>query len=92
MAAVRDRRAAEALHSFYRCRVQEWVPCVQQAIDRGEAPPGTNPNEVIRGLRAAVLLDVLPCPGRAATGEHHVTLSQWLCGRFCSVSLRARGT
>jgi AcrR family transcriptional regulator len=59
MAAAGDRRAAEALRGFYGHRVQEWVPCVRQAIDRGEVPPDTNPHEVIRAVSAPLYYRML---------------------------------
>jgi AcrR family transcriptional regulator len=59
MAAAADRRAAEALRGFYGSRVREWVPCVRQAIDRGEVPPGTNPHEVIRAVSAPLYYRML---------------------------------
>lgn len=51
-AATCDPKTAEALHRFYEIRTQEWAPCVQQAIDRGEVPEGTDPHEVIRAVSA----------------------------------------
>ncbi|MFD7504264.1 TetR/AcrR family transcriptional regulator [Streptomyces sp. NPDC059850] len=51
-AAVCDPKTAEALHRFYEIRVQEWAPCVQQAVDRGEIPEDTDPHEVIRAVSA----------------------------------------
>ncbi|MEU1804407.1 TetR/AcrR family transcriptional regulator [Streptomyces sp. NPDC019937] len=51
-AATCDPKTAEALHRFYEIRVEEWAPCVQQAIDRGEAPEGTDTHEVIRAVSA----------------------------------------
>jgi AcrR family transcriptional regulator len=51
-AATCETRTAEALHRFYDVRVAEWSPCVQQAVDRGELPEGTDPHEVIRAVSA----------------------------------------
>lgn len=51
-AATCDPRTAEALHRFYEVRVEEWAPCVRQAIDRGEVPEGTDTHEVIRAVSA----------------------------------------
>ncbi len=51
-AATCDAETAEALHRFYDIRVREWAPCVQQAIDRGEIPEGTDAQEVIRAVSA----------------------------------------
>ncbi|MET9148132.1 MULTISPECIES: TetR/AcrR family transcriptional regulator [unclassified Streptomyces] len=51
-AATCDVRTAEALHRFYDIRLKEWAPCVGQAVERGEAPPGTDAREVIRAVSA----------------------------------------
>ncbi|SCG79601.1 transcriptional regulator, TetR family [Micromonospora echinaurantiaca] len=51
-AASWDERTAEALHRFYDTRLQEWAPCVRQAVDRGEVPTGTDAREVIRAVSA----------------------------------------
>ncbi|MER6009966.1 TetR/AcrR family transcriptional regulator [Streptomyces bluensis] len=51
-AAACEARTAEALHHFYDIRVKEWAPCVQQAVDRGEVPEGTDVHEVIRAVSA----------------------------------------
>ncbi|MCX5192525.1 TetR/AcrR family transcriptional regulator [Streptomyces sp. NBC_00249] len=51
-AATSDERTAEALHRFYAVRVAEWAPCVRQAVERGEVPPGTDAAEVIRAVSA----------------------------------------
>jgi AcrR family transcriptional regulator len=59
MAAAGDPGAAEALRGFYRRRVEEWVPCVLQAVDRGEVPPDTNPHEVIRAVSAPLYYRLL---------------------------------
>jgi AcrR family transcriptional regulator len=54
-----DPRTAEALHRFYDIRVREWAPCVDQAIDRGEVPAGTDPHEVIRAVSAPLYYRLL---------------------------------
>ncbi|GAA4487814.1 TetR-like C-terminal domain-containing protein [Actinoallomurus oryzae] len=51
-AATSDTRTAEALHRFYARRIREWVPCVEEAIDRGELPEGTDAEEVVRAVSA----------------------------------------
>ncbi|MEU5434147.1 TetR/AcrR family transcriptional regulator [Streptomyces sp. NPDC020719] len=51
-AATCDDRTARALHTFYEVRVAEWAPCVEQAVARGELPPGTDPREVVRAVSA----------------------------------------
>ncbi|MET8945843.1 TetR/AcrR family transcriptional regulator [Streptomyces sp. NPDC004542] len=58
-AAACDARTAEALHRFYDIRVREWAPCVQQAVDRGELPEGTDAHEVIRAVSAPLYYHLL---------------------------------
>jgi AcrR family transcriptional regulator len=58
-AATCDPRTAEALHRFYDTRIREWAPCVAQAVERGEAPPGTDPHEVIRAVSAPLYYRLL---------------------------------
>ncbi|MFB8177198.1 TetR/AcrR family transcriptional regulator [Streptomyces sp. NPDC055966] len=58
-AATCEARTAEALHRFYDVRVAEWAPCVQQAVDRGEAPEGTDPHEVVRAVSAPLYYRLL---------------------------------
>jgi len=58
-AATSDEGTAEALHRFYETRVAEWAPCVRQAVDRGEAPPGTDPHEVVRAVSAPLYYRML---------------------------------
>ena len=58
-AATSDERTAEALHRFYETRVEEWAPCVRQAVDRGELPEGTDAHEVIRAVSAPLYYRLL---------------------------------
>jgi AcrR family transcriptional regulator len=58
-AATGEPRTAEALHHFYGIRVSEWAPCVQQAVDRGELPEGTDTHEVIRAVSAPLYYRLL---------------------------------
>ena len=75
VAATCDARAAAALHHFYAVRIAEWAPCVGQAIERGELPPGTDAAEVIRAVSAPLYYRLLisgdpvdpAAAGRAAT-------------------------
>ncbi|MEV4744235.1 TetR/AcrR family transcriptional regulator [Streptomyces sp. NPDC049555] len=61
-AATCDEKAAEALHRFYERRVGEWVPCVEQAVRRGELPAGTDPREVVRAVSAPLYYRLLTTP------------------------------
>ncbi|HZC27926.1 MAG TPA: TetR/AcrR family transcriptional regulator [Actinopolymorphaceae bacterium] len=58
-AATSDEPTAHALRRFYDIRITEWAPCVDQAIDRGEAPAGTDPREVIRAVSAPLYYRLL---------------------------------
>lgn len=58
-AATYEARTAEALHRFYATRIEEWAPCVQQAIERGELPDGTDSHEVIRAVSAPLYYRLL---------------------------------
>ncbi|MEY9484671.1 AcrR family transcriptional regulator [Streptomyces calvus] len=58
-AATCEPKTAEALHHFYDTRVEEWAPCVRQAVDRGEVPEGTDPHEVIRAVSAPLYYRLL---------------------------------
>ncbi|MGW2650688.1 TetR/AcrR family transcriptional regulator [Streptomyces sp. NPDC001393] len=51
-AAACDERTAQALHRFYATRIDEWAGCVDQAVERGEVPGGTDAHEVIRAVSA----------------------------------------
>ncbi|MFI1102059.1 TetR/AcrR family transcriptional regulator C-terminal ligand-binding domain-containing protein [Streptomyces melanogenes] len=58
-AATCDGQTAAALHRFYETRVDEWAPCVQQAVDRGELAKGTDTREVIRAVSAPLYYRLL---------------------------------
>ncbi|KJK39831.1 TetR family transcriptional regulator [Streptomyces variegatus] len=63
-AATGDAKTAAALHRFYDIRVREWAPCVRQAVDRGEAPEGTDAHEVVRAVSAPLYYHLLISGGR----------------------------
>lgn len=58
-AATCDPQTATALHGFYATRVAEWAPCVEQAVERGEVPPGTDAHAVIRAVSAPLYYHLL---------------------------------
>ena len=58
-AATGDARTAEALRRFYAIRIDEWAPCVEEAVARGEAPAGTDPREVVRAVSAPLYYRLL---------------------------------
>ncbi|MEV6908892.1 TetR/AcrR family transcriptional regulator [Amycolatopsis sp. NPDC051071] len=49
-AAFQSPPAAEALHDFYQDRHERMAPIVDRAVARGEVPPGTDGDEVIRAV------------------------------------------
>ncbi|WP_250640603.1 TetR/AcrR family transcriptional regulator [Frankia sp. AiPa1] len=71
-AATADERTARELRGFYDARIAEWAPCVSRAMDRGEVPAGTSPQEVIRAVSAPLyyrLLTVGEPPDAAAAAQ-----------------------
>ncbi|WP_415924281.1 TetR-like C-terminal domain-containing protein [Streptomyces sp. AK08-02] len=54
-------KGAEALvqPERHQLPVREWAPCVQQAVDRGEVPEGTDDHEVIRAVSAPLYYRLL---------------------------------
>ncbi|MGV0745385.1 TetR/AcrR family transcriptional regulator [Mycolicibacterium sp. XJ870] len=58
-AATCDSRTAEALQTFYDRRVAEWAGCVVDAVERGEAPAGTDAAAAIRQVSAPMYYQFL---------------------------------
>ena len=58
-ASTGDERTAVALRRFYRTRIDEWAPCVEQAVARGEVPAGTNAREVVTAVSAPLYYRLL---------------------------------
>lgn len=67
-AATTDPTAAAALHRFYAYRISAWAPCVDDAIERGEVPPGTDAAEVIRAVSAPLYYRLLTTDQRLTVG------------------------
>lgn len=80
VAGACDERAAESLHAFYATRIDEWAPCVAEAIERGEVPAGTDPRRVIRAVSAPLYYALL------ASGE---PLTEELAERAARAALEA---
>ncbi|MDX2564350.1 TetR/AcrR family transcriptional regulator [Streptomyces sp. TX20-6-3] len=55
-AAFQSPRAAEALHTFYSERFRRCEAVVTRAVDRGEAPRGTDAGAVVRAVSAPLFL------------------------------------
>lgn len=51
-AAACSEECAEALGGFYATRIAAWVPVVERAVARGEAPADTDAAEVVRAVSA----------------------------------------
>jgi AcrR family transcriptional regulator len=75
-AATGDPATAQALEHFYDVRVAEWAPCVDEAVDRGDLPPGTDGPAVIRAVSAPLYY-------------HHLTRSGPIGRRRAAVAARA---
>ncbi|OSZ62240.1 TetR family transcriptional regulator [Streptomyces pharetrae CZA14] len=58
-AAACDERTAAALWRFYEVRVDEWAPCVEQGVARGELPAGTDARAVVRAVSAPLYYGLL---------------------------------
>ncbi|MFC7625290.1 TetR/AcrR family transcriptional regulator [Microlunatus sp. GCM10028923] len=58
-AAATDQECATALRDFYRSRLRTWAPCVVEAVERGEAPAGTDPVAVITAVSAPLYYRLL---------------------------------
>ncbi|UYM06802.1 TetR/AcrR family transcriptional regulator [Solicola gregarius] len=59
VAGACDDRAADALHGFYAARIDEWAPCVDEAIGRGQLPDGTDARQVIAAVSAPLYYALL---------------------------------
>ncbi|UHH23677.1 TetR/AcrR family transcriptional regulator C-terminal ligand-binding domain-containing protein [Streptomyces malaysiensis subsp. malaysiensis] len=58
-AAFQSERAAEALHTFYTGRFARCESVVRRAVDRGEAPSGTDAASVVRAVSAPLFFRAL---------------------------------
>ncbi len=58
-AATHDAATAAALNRFYRTRIDEWSPCVREAVARGELPDGTDADDVVRAVSAPLYYRLL---------------------------------
>ncbi len=68
-AATCDPQTAAALAGFYRSRLDEFAGVVADGVVRGEAPPGTDPAEVIRHLSAPLYYRMLTGNGAPDEGD-----------------------
>lgn len=59
VAGACDSEAAHALHGFYATRIDEWAPCVEEAVGRGELPAGTEARQVIAAVSAPLYYALL---------------------------------
>lgn len=58
-AATCDPGTSAALAGFYRTRLDEFAAVVTDGVERGEAPPGTDPADVVRHLSAPLYYRLL---------------------------------
>ncbi|MFF3222148.1 TetR-like C-terminal domain-containing protein [Nocardia suismassiliense] len=85
-AATCDEAAAAALRRFYDVRLTEWSPCVERAVERGEAPTGTDPRAVLSAVSAPLYYRLLasgdPIDDRAATSAARAAVNAVSAGIF----------
>lgn len=86
VAAACDDNAATALHSFYDARYAVWAPSVTDAIDRGELPATTDPEQVVRAVSAplyyAFLVSAQPLTTALADQAAHAAAAAAAAGAY----------
>lgn len=70
-AATCDQRTAAALQVFYERRIAEWAGCVTDAVERGEAPVGTDAAAVIRQVSAPLYYQFLTSTRALTVADAH---------------------
>lgn len=70
-AATCDQRTAAALQVFYDRRIAEWAGCVTDAVERGEAPVGTDAAAVIRQVSAPLYYQFLTSTRALTVADAH---------------------
>ncbi|MGV0806090.1 TetR/AcrR family transcriptional regulator [Mycolicibacterium setense] len=70
-AATCDRHTAAALQLFYDRRIAEWAGCVTDAVQRGEAPAGTDAAAVIRQVSAPLYYQFLTSTRTLTVADAH---------------------
>ncbi|WP_051288797.1 TetR/AcrR family transcriptional regulator [Mycobacterium sp. URHD0025] len=70
-AATSDRHTAAALQLFYDRRILEWAGCVTDAVERGEAPAGTDAAAVIRQVSAPLYYQFLTSTRTLTVADAH---------------------
>ncbi|WP_282696037.1 TetR/AcrR family transcriptional regulator [Streptomyces sp. CC208A] len=85
-AAFQSPRAADALHSFYAERFRRCEEVVARAVDRGEAPVGTDAGAVVRAASAPLFLRLFvtrePVDEKLADQAAEATLTAVAAGVF----------
>jgi AcrR family transcriptional regulator len=86
-AATCDDATAAALAGFYAARIAEWAPCVTQAVERGEAPAGTDAAAVVMAVSAPLYYRLLTGTGaldeEAADRAAAAAVAATKAGVFC---------
>ena len=86
-AATCDDATATALADFYAARIAEWAPCVTQAVERGEAPAGTDAAAVVMAVSAPLYYRLLTGTGaldeEAADRAAAAAVAATKAGVFC---------
>ncbi|WP_019889966.1 TetR/AcrR family transcriptional regulator [Streptomyces purpureus] len=85
-AAFQSPRAAEALHAFYVERFSRCEVVVTRAVERGDAPAGTDAAAVVRAVSAPLFLRLFitrePVDGAVADQAAQATLAAVRAGAF----------
>ncbi|MEV0296806.1 TetR/AcrR family transcriptional regulator [Nocardia sp. NPDC050710] len=92
-AATCDEAAAAALRRFYDIRLTEWSTCVEAAIARGEAPPGTDARAVLSAVSAPLYYRLLasgdPIDETAADTAARAALDAVAAGTFIAPATKS---
>ncbi|ARZ67462.1 TetR family transcriptional regulator [Streptomyces albireticuli] len=87
-AAFQSDRAAEALRGFYAERFARCAPLVARAVERGEAPAGTDPGALARAVSAPLFLRLFitrePVDAAAAGQAAEAALAATRAGVYAS--------
>jgi len=72
-AAFQSSQAAEALHDFYADRHVRMAPITERAVARGEVPPGTDGDELVRAVCGPMFYRLLLSRETATVADARVT-------------------
>lgn len=87
-AATCDTDAAQALEGFYAARIDELAAVVADGIERGEAPAGTDPADVIRYVSAPLYYQFLTTTRRLTRRDAELSVDAALAAVHAGVFAR----